>query len=75
MWVSGGLADQIGRCASLEEMDINMSVDNNSSQETLSVHAGVHGGRLRPAVGPIYQTSTFSFDNVDQGAALFAGRE
>lgn len=52
-----------------------MSVDKNSSPETLSVHAGFHGAGLRPVVNPIYQTSTFSFDDVDQGANLFAGRE
>lgn len=40
----------------------------------------IHGGsldreNLRPLVTPIYQTATFYFDNVEQGAALFAGEE
>lgn len=43
---------------------------------TLCVHAGEHPD---PAFGahttPIYQTSTFVFDNAEQGAARFAGRE
>ncbi|UCD74886.1 MAG: aminotransferase class I/II-fold pyridoxal phosphate-dependent enzyme [Phycisphaerales bacterium] len=52
-----------------------MSVDSTSSPETLSVHAGARGGDLRPLVNPIYQTSTFGFSNVNQGADLFAGRE
>lgn len=43
---------------------------------TLCVHAGEHPD---PAYGahttPIYQTSTFVFDNAEQGAARFAGQE
>jgi len=43
---------------------------------TLCVHAGEHPD---PASGahttPIYQTSTFVFDNAEQGAARFAGEE
>ncbi|NLC25767.1 MAG: methionine gamma-lyase, partial [Fastidiosipila sp.] len=40
----------------------------------------IHGGSLerknfRPLVTPIYQSSTFYFDSVEQGAALFAGEE
>lgn len=40
----------------------------------------IHGGALdrndfRPLVTPIYQSSTFYFDTVEQGAALFAGEE
>ncbi len=45
------------------------------SPETLSVHAGIGRYENRPVVPPIYETSTFSFDTVEQGAALFAGRE
>lgn len=40
----------------------------------------IHGGSLerknfRPLVTPIYQSSTFYFDTVEQGAALFSGEE
>ena len=45
------------------------------SPETLSVHAGITGAEHRPVVPPIHQTSTFAFDTVEQGAALFAGEE
>jgi methionine-gamma-lyase len=43
---------------------------------TESVHAGAEPDRLHGAVSvPIYQSSTFAFDSVDQGAARFAGEE
>jgi len=45
------------------------------SLETLAVHAGIADYEHRPVIPPIYQASTFAFENVDQGAALFAGRE
>lgn len=41
--------------------------------DTLCVHAGVGENEHRAVVPPIYQTSTFRFDSVEQGAALFAG--
>jgi methionine-gamma-lyase len=41
--------------------------------ETLAVHAGIGKNEFRAAVPPIYQVSTFGFDSVQQGAALFAG--
>jgi len=41
--------------------------------ETLAVHAGIDEYEHRPVVPPIYQTSTFSFDSVEQGASLFSG--
>jgi methionine-gamma-lyase len=46
-----------------------------SSPDTVSVHAGGRAGQFRPVVPPIYQTSTFAFEDTDQGAAIFAGRE
>lgn len=52
-----------------------MSTQHGSSLDTISVHAGMTRGEHRAVVPPIYQTSTFGFDNVDQGAALFAGQE
>jgi methionine-gamma-lyase len=48
---------------------------SKASLETLAVHAGVEPFQFRPIVPPIYQTSTFSFTDADQGAALFAGKE
>ena len=43
--------------------------------ETLAVHAGIGDYQHAPVVEPIYQTSTFTFDSAERGAALFAGRE
>lgn len=37
------------------------------------VHSGSAHDQWGSAVTPIYQTSTFAFKNVDQGAALFSG--
>ena len=43
---------------------------------TLCVHAGEGADPLYGAhTTPIYQTSTFAFDNAEQGAARFAGEE
>ncbi|MDT8308253.1 MAG: PLP-dependent aspartate aminotransferase family protein [Bacteroidales bacterium] len=39
------------------------------------IHAGGHKDPLGSATTPIYQTSTFSFRNVDHGAACFSGAE
>jgi len=44
-----------------------------TSSGTRAVHAGIADYEFRPVVPPIYQTSTFMFDNADQGAALFRG--
>jgi methionine-gamma-lyase len=44
--------------------------------QTRAVHAGYEPDRLHGTVAlPIYQTSTFAFDTVDEGAARFAGRD
>ncbi|MDG1164341.1 MAG: aminotransferase class I/II-fold pyridoxal phosphate-dependent enzyme, partial [Porticoccaceae bacterium] len=59
-------------------MSVTMSSRNRNklSFATRSVHAGYnsgdHEGSLNP---PIYMTSTFAFDNVEQGAGRFAGEE
>ena len=50
-----------------------MSLDKHWSPETVAVHAGIDKSGYYPAVPPIYETSTFGFDSVEQGAALFAG--
>lgn len=40
-----------------------------------AVHAGILSDSLGSAVTPIYQTSTFSFEDADHGARCFAGEE
>ena len=48
----------------------------NSGFNTKAVHAGCDPKEQKGAVStPIYQTSTFAFENADHGAALFAGKE
>jgi methionine-gamma-lyase len=43
---------------------------------TKTIHAGAYPDRTTGAVAPpIYQTSTFAFDNCSQGARRFAGKE
>jgi methionine-gamma-lyase len=50
--------------------------ENKRGFDTDSVHAGTEPDRLYGAVSvPIYQSSTFAFDSVDQGAGRFAGVE
>ena len=44
-------------------------------QETQCVHASLREDETGSVVTPIYQTSTFSFRDVDHGASLFAGKE
>jgi methionine-gamma-lyase len=48
---------------------------SNSSFDTKCVHAGVGDYEFGAVVPPIYQTSTFKFKSVQQGAKLFAGEE
>jgi methionine-gamma-lyase len=43
--------------------------------ETKLVHAGMEKDPLGAVVTPIYQTSTFGFANVQEGADRFAGRD
>ncbi|MDL2240401.1 aminotransferase class I/II-fold pyridoxal phosphate-dependent enzyme [Bacteroidales bacterium OttesenSCG-928-K22] len=40
---------------------------------TKLIHGGLHDESMGSAVMPIYQTSTFRFNDADHGAALFAG--
>ena len=48
----------------------------NLKFETLAVHAGQHPDPLTGALStPIYQTSTFAFENVQQGMRRFMGEE
>ncbi len=50
---------------------------NNSKLdfETKCVHSGISEYEFGSVVPPIYQTSTFKFSSVEQGASLFAGKE
>jgi len=48
----------------------------NDDLFTAAIHAGQHPDPLFRGVSvPIYQSSTFAFENAEQGAALFKGRE
>ena len=43
---------------------------------TMQIHGGyIEQEKIRPLVSPIYQSATFYFDSVEQGAAMFAGEE
>ena len=42
--------------------------------DTKTVHAGMSHDRFGSAVTPIYQTSTFAFENAQNGADRFAGK-
>lgn len=48
---------------------------SNLSFDTKCVHAGIEENEFGAVVPPIYQTSTFKFKSVEQGAKLFAGEE
>ena len=46
----------------------------NMGFATRQIHAGKHDNGVGALCTPIYQTSTFEFDTVQQGGARFAGR-
>ncbi len=50
-----------------------MKENGQTTQETLAVHAGIDDYEFSPVVPPIYQVSTFGFENAEHGARLFAG--
>jgi methionine-gamma-lyase len=50
-----------------------MKENGQTTQETLAVHGGIDDYEFHPVVPPIYQVSTFGFENAEHGAALFAG--
>jgi len=52
-----------------------MHKGERASLETMAVHGGMADYQFRPVVPPIYESSTFAFENADHGAALFAGEE
>ena len=47
----------------------------NAGFNSKLIHAGQRKGQYGSVVTPIYQTSTFVFENADQGAARFSGEE
>lgn len=50
-----------------------MPHNKNTHFDSKCVHAGISEYQFGPVVPPIYQTSTFQFESVEQGAALFKG--
>ncbi len=52
-----------------------MQNNKNNHLETLCIHAGKSKEPSGALATPLYQTSTFVFDNVEQGGARFAGTE
>jgi hypothetical protein len=53
--------------------ELTMQNDREYAPETLTVHAGIVDQQFHPVIPPIYQVSTFAFENAEHGAALFAG--
>ena len=53
-----------------------MNNNNKASFSTRAIHSGYDAAENEGALNPpVYMTSTFCFDNVEQGAARFAGTE
>jgi methionine-gamma-lyase len=52
-----------------------MSNLENAGFATKQIHVGKHDNGAGALCTPIYQTSTFEFDSVEQGGARFAGKE
>jgi methionine-gamma-lyase len=52
-----------------------MSHTKSNNYESKCVHAGVGSYEFGPVVPPIYQTSTFQFEDAAHGAALFKGEQ
>lgn len=50
-----------------------MQTNKRKNFDSMCVHSGTGDYEHRPVTPPIYQTSTFKFDNAEQGAALFKG--
>ncbi|TSA25716.1 MAG: aminotransferase class I/II-fold pyridoxal phosphate-dependent enzyme [Ignavibacteriales bacterium] len=50
-----------------------MSHNKKLQFDSKTVHAGMNDYEFGPVVPPIYQTSTFKFESVEQGASLFKG--
>jgi len=57
----------------ISEKGVTMEKNKKYSDLTKSVHAGIEENEHLAVVPPIYQTSTFKFNNADHGASLFGG--
>jgi methionine-gamma-lyase len=47
----------------------------SNSKTTQSIHAGNVKDQFGSVITPVYRTSTFEFESVDQGAKRFKGEE
>ena len=52
-----------------------MNTEKNLGFATRQIHAGKIANAAGALCAPIYQTSTFAFETVEQGGARFAGQE
>ena len=52
-----------------------MHINKNMGFATRQIHAGKQDNTAGSLCNPIYQTSTFEFETVEQGGARFAGKE
>ncbi len=52
-----------------------MHDSKNMGMDTICIHAGLKDNKEGAVVTPIFQTSTFKFQNADHGARLFKGEE
>lgn len=48
-------------------------MDKHASFDTILIHGGQRADGLKAVTPPIYQTSTFAFENAQNGADCFAG--
>ncbi|KAB2847216.1 MAG: PLP-dependent transferase, partial [Melioribacteraceae bacterium] len=52
-----------------------MSKNENLKFDSKCVHSGIGEYEFGPVIPPIYQTSTFKFENAAHGASLFKGEK
>ncbi len=62
-------------CGSLTTLRSKPMHTKNVHPHTLCIHAGKEKNQHGTLATPLYQTSTFVFDNAEQGAARFAGEQ
>ena len=62
-------------CGSLTTLRSKSMHTKNVHPHTLCIHAGKEKNQHGTLATPLYQTSTFVFDNAEQGAARFAGEQ
>lgn len=71
---SPSLAKEGDTGGGLKQRKQKMSDNKKLQFDTKTVHAGNGDYQFGPVVPPIYQTSTFKFESVEQGASLFKGK-